>query len=109
MRRDGDRSFDRVIKRFNIFSGGAFAVTPKVFVEAIYIALSGIPSFFERARFRRFSAVRPDANRLTRALISRQRPSKIKNPTQLLPYRGHFRRDLTPGCKTPAKALSAKR
>ena len=25
MRRDGDRSFDRVIKRFNIFSRGAFA------------------------------------------------------------------------------------
>src|SRR5271163_3923286 len=48
-----------------------------------------------RARFRRFSAVRPDAertNRLTRALISRQSPSKIKNPTELIPYRGHFQR-----------------
>jgi hypothetical protein len=51
MRRDGDRSFDRVIKRFNIFSGGAFAVTPKVFVEAIYIALSGIPSFLNGQDF----------------------------------------------------------
>src|SRR5271170_352033 len=64
------------------------------------------PLIFERARFRRFSAVRPDAertNRLTRALISRQRPSKIKNPTELIPYRGHFQSlCLTPGCKTPA-------
>jgi len=42
MRRDSDRSFDRVIKSFNIFSGGAFAVTPEVFVEAIYIALREI-------------------------------------------------------------------
>jgi hypothetical protein len=92
MRRDGDRSFDR-IKRFNIFSGGAFAVTPKVFVKTIYIALSGIPSFLNGQDFGAF-AVRPDAertNRLTRALISRQRPSKIKNPTGLIPYRGHFR------------------
>src|SRR5277367_6719634 len=64
------------------------------------------PLIFERARFRRFSAVRPDAertNRLTRALISRQRPSKIKNPIELIPYRGHFQSlCLTPGCKTPA-------
>src|SRR5271156_5794924 len=64
------------------------------------------PLIFERARFRRFSAVRPDAertNRLTRALISRQRPSKFKNPTELIPYRGHFQSlYLTPGCKTPA-------
>src|SRR5271154_3915469 len=40
------------------------------------------PLIFERARFRRFSALRPDTertNRPTRAVISRQRPSKIKN------------------------------
>ena len=57
------------------------------------------PLIFGRARFRRFSAVRPDAertNRLTRALISRQRPSKIKNPTKLIPYRGDFQRYVLP-------------
>jgi hypothetical protein len=39
------------------------------------------PLIFERARFRRFSAVRRDAertNRLTRALISRQSPSRSR-------------------------------
>jgi hypothetical protein len=42
-------------------------------------------------------------NRPTRAVISRQRPSKIKNLSELIPYRGHFSApDHTPGCKTPA-------
>src|SRR5271155_3790677 len=63
------------------------------------------PLIFERARFRRFSALRPDTertNRPTRAVISRQRPSKIKNLTELIPYRGYASAlGSTPGCKTP--------
>ena len=64
------------------------------------------PLIFERARFRRFSAIRPDAertNRLTRALISRQRPSKIRKSYRTHPvWRAFSALGLTPGCKSPA-------
>ena len=45
MRELGDRALDHVVKRFDVFPRGFLAVTAKVFIKAVDIALGQIVDY----------------------------------------------------------------